>query len=163
MSDNNIAQIIMDNYLKQQVQQTCIDNGGDAEEEQPKLEMPDPSELLDFKNHVREWLHHDTSYKVLRKQCSDVMNAKKTLTVKILEFMGRYNIEDLNTQGGKIRLKMVQVKEPLSQADIKNKVLEHFGKTQDPNELNSIIFSQRGVVNKPTLRRITANNKTAAA
>jgi hypothetical protein len=157
-NNGNIAQLIMDNYLKQQVQQTCIDDADETP--QPKLEMPDPNELLDFKNHVREWLNHDSQHRVVRKQCSDMMTAKKALTAKILEFMGRYNIEDLNTQGGKLRLKMVQVKEPLSQADIKNKVLEHFGKTQDPNELNSIIFSQRNVVNKPTLRRIAPPKAT---
>lgn len=148
----------MDSYMKQQVQNSydSVDSTspGHDDDEPAKMEMPEPAALLDFKNQVKKWLEVDEQYKKLRKGSQECVVAKKALTSKILDFMARYNIEDLNTAAGKIRYKVALVKEPLSQNDIKEKVLQHFRETKNPEELNDRIFAARKTIPKPTLKRL---------
>ena len=79
---------------------------------------------------------------------------KKALNEKILDFMAKYNIEDLNTKQGVIRYKKVFVKEPLSQKIIKEKLSDLFRDDQTNYEKIEKIFTDRGKVEKQSLRRL---------
>jgi hypothetical protein len=68
--------------------------------------------------------------------------------------MDRFNIEDLNTKEGVIRYRKSYVKGPLSQKIIKNKLEELFKNDQDTFEKVQKIFTERGKVEKTTLKRI---------
>ena len=73
---------------------------------------------------------------------------------KILDFMARYNIEDLNTKEGIIRYKKTYVKEPLTQKLIKEKLNELFKDSDSNLEKINEIFNNRGKVEKTSLRRL---------
>jgi hypothetical protein len=73
---------------------------------------------------------------------------------KILDFMARYNIEDLNTKEGIIRYKKTYVKEPLTQKLIKEKLNELFKDSDTNLEKINEIFNNRGKVEKTSLRRL---------
>ncbi len=114
----------------------------------------DDREMAEFKQWVDEWMQADEQIKKLREVLRERNGIKQELTGKILDFMARYNIEDLNTQAGKLRFKLLVVKEPLSQQGIKDRVARYFGETNDPGELNNRIFSERATSTKATLRRL---------
>jgi len=110
--------------------------------------------LEEFKSHVKDWLELDNQLKRLAAACKERRKKKEDINLKILEFMGRFNIEDLNTKEGVIRYKKSYVKGPLSQKIIKNKLEELFKNDQDTFEKVQKIFTERGKVEKTTLKRI---------
>jgi hypothetical protein len=124
-------------------------------------EMPSNDELIVFKENVRNWQEIDEQIKKIHEVLRERKSAKNELTTSILDFMGKYNIEDLNTAAGKIRYKLAVVKEPLSQQNIKDRVKEFFNDTRNPEELNDRIFAERKTSTRPTLRRLPAPAATA--
>ena len=144
----------MQSYLQQQSNAPAA--AGDAP-------LPNNDDLSEFKGYVAKWLELDEQLKNLKEVMREKLSGKKDMTAKILEFMGTYNIEDLNTAAGKIRYKVAQVKEPLSQQNIKDKVALYFAQTNGADELNTRIFSDRRTFSRPTLKRLggpSASKKT---
>lgn len=85
-------------------------------------EIPEPPELEEFKNQVRLWMELDGSIKQLQQLMRERRLYKGQLTEKILEFMTRYKIDDLNTQNGRLVCKTQYVKKPLTQSLIRQRV-----------------------------------------
>jgi len=111
--------------------------------------------LLDeFKKDVQDWMSLDNQMKRLEVAVKERRKKKKDLNLKILDFMDRFNIEDLNTKEGIIRYKKSFVKEPLSQKKIKDKLMDMFKDDNAISEKVEKIFTDRGKVEKTTLRRI---------
>ena len=137
---------MMQSYLQQQLNAEAP-SGTSAE-------LPRNEDLVEFKSCVSAWLELDSSIKAMKDGLRDRVASKKDMTTKILDFMTRYNIEDLNTAAGKLRYKVAVVKEPLSQQNIKDKVALYFDQTKGPEELNTRIFSERKTFTKPTLKRL---------
>ena len=122
------------------------------------VEVPNNEELNDFKNQVRLWLELDNMLKKLKAAVKERQVAKKELTERILEFMGKYNIEDLNTRDGKLRYKVVNVKEPLTQNVIKTRIKEKIesgdAAAADPDEVVDQVFQREQVSQKIVLKRL---------
>lgn len=141
--ETNIKNQIINNYLSQQL----------MVQEKP-IDVPSADELEDFKNCVRIWMEVDSNVKKLQTMIKERNVLKKEVTVKILSFMSRYNIEDLNTKEGKLRYKVTRVKAPLSQKDIKEKIQETM---REPGitatDLTTKVF-ERQLVPKHTLKRV---------
>tara|TARA_B100000242_G_C42905610_1_gene419940 strand:- start:330 stop:818 length:489 start_codon:yes stop_codon:yes gene_type:complete len=111
--------------------------------------------LLDeFKKDVQDWMNIDNQMKRLEVALKERRKKKKDLNLKILDFMGRFNIEDLNTKEGIIRYKKTYVKEPLSQKIIKEKLLNIFKNDKENSERVEKIFTNREKIEKTSLRRI---------
>lgn len=85
-------------------------------------ELPEPNELEEFKNQVRLWMELDGSIKQLQQLMRERRLYKGQLTEKILGFMTRYKIDDLNTQNGRLVCKTQYVKKPLTQSLIRQRV-----------------------------------------
>jgi hypothetical protein len=122
------------------------------------VEVPGNEELEDFKNQVRIWLDLDNTLKKLKAAVKERQLAKKELTERILEFMGRYNIEDLNTRDGKLRYKVVTMKEPLTQSIIKSRIKEKIetGETTnaDAEQVVDEVFLRENTQKKAVLKRL---------
>lgn len=146
---------IMESYLQHQLSADTHGMADDPARTDSAFAMPDNAALAEFKAHVNAWIENDKQQRALKESLRAHAAAHKDLTAKILDFMTRHNIEDLNTQAGKIRYKLSVVKEPLSQQTIKDKVAQYYGETRDPAELTARIF-ERKTLTKPTLRRLTA-------
>lgn len=110
--------------------------------------------LQEFKDNVKRWLELDNQLKRLAAASKERRKKKNEINNKILEFMSKFNIEDLNTKEGIIRYKKSYVKEPLSQKTIKTKLEELFKDQPDIFERIDKIFTDRGKVEKLSLRRL---------
>lgn len=110
--------------------------------------------LEEFKDNVKQWLELDNQLKRLAAASKERRKKKNDINLKILEFMGKFNIEDLNTKDGIIRYKKTFVKEPLSQKTIKTKLEELFKDDQENFEKIVKIFTDREKVEKTSLRRL---------
>lgn len=154
----DIGNPLMEAYLSQQLNNNPT--GGDSSSQS---EMPSNEDLVKFKGLVHKWLELDEHIKGLKDSLRDIITKKKEFTEDILKFMSSYNIEDLNTGRGKLRLKMAMVKEPLSQQSIKEKVSMYFNDARGGDDLNNKIFSERKSFPKPVLRRLNGKKALPAA
>jgi hypothetical protein len=149
MENNDLKGKIINNYLNQQLQET--QNGGNAL--QP-IELPDASILEEFKNHVRLWIENDNMIKKLRGVIKERNVVKTALTEKILKFMAKYNIEDLNTKdGSKLRYHVTTSKAAPTKSEIKERLTQYVGTVNDTNELIDKVFEKSNTKESVTLRR----------
>jgi hypothetical protein len=160
MNDEIIRNYASINNLSNQEMHTgLVDNimNNDIALDNPQTDMVESmNEVLleEFKNNVQSWMDLDNQLKRLEIASKQRKTKKKELNEKILEFMAKYNIEDLNTKQGVIRYKKVFVKEPLSQKIIKEKLSELFRNDVENSEKIDKIFTDRGKIEKQSLRRI---------
>lgn len=118
------------------------------------VELPDQQTLEDFKTQVRLWIEIDNCITKLKKAIKERNVVKKQLTDKILMFMAKYNIEDLNTKdGSRLRFKVSQVKQPLTAKAIRDKLTENFENIKSLEELEEQVFTT-AKVEKVSLRRL---------
>jgi len=142
---DNIKNQIINSYLSQQMM------AEECREIQP-IDVPSPNELEEFKNCVKIWITVDNNIKKLQATVKEQNGMKKEVSKKILSFMSRFNIEDLNTKEGKLRYKVTQVKAPLSQAGIKEKIVQNYQQGMAVEDLTSKVFERPNVA-KHSLRR----------
>lgn len=121
---------------------------------QESIQDLDPALMEEFKSQVRLWMELDSQIKRLTQEVRERKKVQNEMHQRILSFMARYNIEDLNTQHGVLRFKRTVVKAPLSQKSIKEKLLDKLGKNPEAASLIEGVFSDRGKREKTTLRRI---------
>ena len=107
-----------------------------------------------FKDNVKQWLDLDNQLKRLAAASKERRKKKNDINLRILEFMGKFNIEDLNTKDGIIRYRKTFVKEPLSQKTIKTKLEELFKDDVENFEKIAKIFTDREKIEKTSLRRL---------
>jgi|TARA_B100001093_G_C26563395_1_gene899744 hypothetical protein len=157
MADNLIRNYAENNQINSVPQHDIVDNimnNDIAVDETQMTESMNELMLEEFKKNVQTWMNYDNQMKRLAAASKLLKTKKKEINEKILDFMARYNIEDLNTKEGVIRYKKTFVKEPLTQKMIKDKLNELFKNNE--NDLNRVneIFNNRQKVEKTSLRRL---------
>ena len=157
MADNLIRNYAENNQINSVPQHDIVDNimnNDIAVDETQMTESMNELMLEEFKKNVQTWMNYDNQMKRLAAASKLLKTKKKEINEKILDFMARYNIEDLNTKEGVIRYKKTFVKEPLTQKMIKDKLNELFKNNE--NDLNRVneIFNNREKVEKTSLRRL---------
>lgn len=114
---------------------------------------PTEEELDSFKNLVKDWFKFDDQIRKLEIAIKERKNYKKALNSKIQQFMIQYNYNDLNTQHGRIKSNVKEVKVPIKIGDIKDRILRH--KDMSGEELLNQIFNEdRETVMKQNIQRI---------
>ena len=171
METDSLKGQLINHYLTHQLRE--VDYGGEEggsssapANQLQSVDLPDNAVLEEFKNQVRVWIDLDNTIRKLKQATSERNVLKKQLTEKILRFMSKYNIEDLNTKdGSKLRYKVSHVKPTVSKADIKERLVANYGKVDNLDELTKIVFDvateQR--VEKVSLRRFNAPANAGAA
>tara|TARA_Y100001970_G_scaffold292480_1_gene433939 strand:- start:8915 stop:9397 length:483 start_codon:yes stop_codon:yes gene_type:complete len=158
MSDNLIRDYASANHLNNNLPQSDLAdnilNHDVAIDESQMTESMNEIMLEEFKKNVQNWMTFDNQMKRLAAASKVLKVKKKELNEKILDFMVRYNIEDLNTKEGIIRYKKTFVKEPLTQKLIKQKLQDIFKDNETDLEKVNEIFNNRGKVEKTSLRRL---------
>ena len=71
-------------------------------------------EFVTFKNEVKEWLLLDDDILTLQNAIKERKKKKDELTPKILDYMNRYEINDLNTSNGKLKFTKSMQTKPLN-------------------------------------------------
>jgi len=158
--------LLMEQYLRNQQQINNIqDNAsecgssvyGGRKLEQALIDVPDNTSLEEFKHHVKMWMELDNQVKKMNMLVREKKTVQKALTEKILSFMSRYNIEDLNTKEGKLRYKVSYSKPQVKKVDMKDKILNYF---EHDKELGSKVVEavfmeeDKAKVEKVSLRRL---------
>lgn len=166
---------LMAQYLNQQQQYDgkCLtheqedydeDDVGDDDDEEDDVPIPSNQDLEDFKNKVRIWLDYDSTVSKLKTALRERKKAQQVLTEQIGAFMSKYNIEDLNTKHGKLRCKILEVKAPLTQKVIKERLVEnlseHKGGEKGPSEVINDIFKREGTIQKIVLKKLKRGGMT---
>ena len=148
---------LMANYLKHQQASDCdSDNENEDVDEDP--EAPSNEELENFRNQVKIWIEYDNNVTKLKQALKERRRAQDALTDKIGSFMSKYNIEDLNTKHGKIRCKIIEIKSPLTQKVIKERILESYNdNVNKPDILITNVFKRDCTIQKTVLRRLKNN------
>jgi hypothetical protein len=115
------------------------------------VETPDDISLDEFKNQVKMWMQIDSEIKQINIHIKEKRKVQRMLTERILAFMSRYNIEDLNTKEGKLRYKTTYVQPNVKKTDVKKKLLEVAGE-----DVVKAVFdtSTTPKIEKVTLRRL---------
>ncbi len=115
---------------------------------------PTEEELDDFKNLVSEWFKYDDTIRKLIIAIKERKQYQNALKNQIQDFMIKYNYNDLNTQQGRIKSNIKEVKAPIKMSDIKEKILKH--KELSGEELFNLIFNDenRGKVIKKQIKRV---------
>lgn len=134
---------LMQSYLNQQMNEV------------EQVNIPSEEELEQFRGYVKNYIEIDNDIKKLRAAIKDRNSVKKEISTYILAFMSKFNIEDLNTKYGKIRYHITQVKKPLNEKLIKNRLLENYSPGIAPEDLSKKIFDNRQMSEKHTLKRVT--------
>jgi hypothetical protein len=121
-----------------------------------------PTDILldEFKQQVRTWMELDNIIKSLQTAMKERRLYKKHLTTKIVDFMNRYNIEDLDTREGSIRSRVSYVKSPLSQKMIREGILKYFehNSAVGAQVAEAVFNNNRDRTEKISLRRSNRNS-----
>lgn len=111
--------------------------------------------LDEFKEYVKKYIEIDTWLKKAQDVTKEKKKQKKLLSDIIMKFMIKYDIEDLNCKTGKIRCKVKQVKQPISQKVIKEKITDYFKDKQTTGaDIIEKVFNDRPVIEKVSLRHL---------
>lgn len=126
--------------------------------EQALMETPDNMALEEFKQQVKVWIEIDNQVKKMNQIVKEKKAIQKHLTEKILAFMQRYSIEDLNTKDGKLRYKVSYTKPVVRKAkEIKDKLLNYFEHDKETGKkVVDAVFEpeEQTKVEKVSLRRL---------
>jgi len=151
---------IVNNYLSQQLGAPAPSpgqegGGGKTGNYLATIDVPSQQELDEFKTHVRTWMEHDNVVKKMQVAIKEQNTAKAGISQKILTFMSKFNIEDLNTKEGKLRYRVSQVKTPVSQTVIKARFVDNYEQfsTISVYDMSKKIFESGTVKEKHSLRR----------
>lgn len=146
---SNLNSQLINNYLQQQMSMTTI-------EHKPPLNYPSGQVLDDFKDAVRAFVEIDTTIKKLRSMLKERVIVKATLSSKISAFMSLYEIDDLNTEHGKIRFKIKTSKVGLSKTQIRDYLTSE---ENGPVSLKAIeeVFQTRLEKTRQVLQRLKKN------
>lgn len=114
---------------------------------------PTEDELDGFKNLVNDWFKYDDQIRRLDIAIKERKNYQKALNSKIQDFMIKYQYNDLNTQHGRIKSNVKEVKVPIKVTEIREKIMKY--PDLSGNELIEKLFNdERPVVVKKNIRRI---------
>jgi hypothetical protein len=122
-----------------------------------RYEVPDENNITleEFKEYVKKWIELDNTIKRAQEAIKERKQARDKLSMLISKFMCKYDIEDLNTKEGRIRCKVMQVKAPVSQKVVKQKIIDYFQNDENKKEeIISKIYNERETVQKVSLRRL---------
>jgi len=119
----------------------------------PQVEITQ-SELTNFKGKVTKYLSIDDEIKQLSKALREKRKEKLMLSNDVLNFMGEFNIEDLNTNTGVLKYSISKTKKTISKKDILEKLTAFLKNSDKASEAISYIYDNREVVEKVRLKRL---------
>jgi Family of unknown function (DUF5760) len=171
MATGNMNAAMMEQYLRQQQVQFESKSAsyappseagassayGGRRLETALVETPDNVALEEFKHQVKLWLEIDNQVKKMQQVIREKKKVQTLLTEKILGFMARYNIEDLNTKDGKLRYKVSYTKPTVKKTEIKDKLLNYFehDKALGAKVVEAVFQEEeQGKTEKVSLRRL---------
>ncbi len=133
----------------------------EEEEDNEMSEILDDSnqEFVDFKTNVRDWLKLDDDIKTLQHAIAERRKRKNELTPKVLEFMGKYEIEDLNTHEGKVAYAKSMITKPMNKDYLKLRLTEYLKSMDKAEKCTKYLMENRIKEERVRLKRINPRKK----
>lgn len=116
-------------------------------------------ELEGFKVKVNKYLKIDDQIKHLTKELREKRKEKLMMSNEVLNFMDDYKIEDLNTNGGKLKYSISRTKKAVSKSELLNKLSLFLKSSEKANDAMKYIYDNREVVEKVRLKRLLPRKK----
>ena len=173
-NNNNNNQFQNINSIKQQggmynntVIQDEVSEYNDEEDEEEDEEVNiDPlvfsdtnPEFVNFKQNVKDWVTLDDDIKTLQEAIKKRKKRINELTPIILDFMKRFNINDLNTQNGQLRYTTSLLAKPVNKNFLLSKLGEFFKDNEKSQALTTYIYDNRIKEEKVKLKRVIEKKK----
>lgn len=160
VDNTTLKRQLLENYLKQQQAsdkkyEPSIISNNDNNDTLVVYDPPENMGIEEFKAYLKKWTELDTFIKKAR----DIIKEKKKQQVKLSEiitkFMIKNDIEDITSKNFKIKCKVNQVKKPVTQKVLKERITDYFQNNQsESKELIKKVFDDRQVVEKVSLRSL---------
>jgi len=104
-------------------------------------------ELQEFKIKVGKWLELDEKISLLEKQTRELKKLRnKQLEPDITSFMVKFNINDLNTNSGKLKCNARNTKKPINKINIRENLSKIISDSARVDQAIDLIWSNREVV-----------------
>ena len=117
--------------------------------------IPYDESVQEFKKYVAAWIELDTIVTRLQQTLKEKRDLKKKVSQKIIGFMSRNNVEDVNTRDIKLRYKVINSKAPLSKKEIRERLMDQYKNDETAGKkIADKVFEQSSTVEKATLRRL---------
>jgi len=142
-----------ENYQLAKINNIALDLDNKYDEDETLFDEND-SNFIEFKNSVKEWLMLDDDIITLQKAVKERKVKKDELTPKILGFMDKFNINDLNTQGGKIKFTKSLYTKPLNKQFLISKLGDFFKDYRKGEKAATFILENRDKEERAKIRRV---------
>jgi len=111
-------------------------------------------EFINFKNNVKEWMLLDDDILTLQKAIKERKNKKNELTPKIQEFMNSNEINDLNTNNGKLKFTKSTCTKPLNKQFLISRLGDFFKDFTKGEKAATFILENRDKEERFKLKRV---------
>ena len=126
----------------------------DENEENNEVFNDNNEEFSDFKRKVKDWLTIDDDIITLQNAIKDRKKQKDRLTPEILDFMDRFEINDLNTNDGKLKFTKSMYTKPLNKKFLISRLGDFFKDFSKGEKVAGFILDNRDKEEKIKLRRV---------
>lgn len=161
IDNTTLKRQLLENYLKQQqasdrkYEPSVVSNNDNNNDTLVVYDPPENMGIEEFKIYLKKWTELDAFIKKAR----DIIKEKKKQQVKLSEiitkFMIKNDIEDITSKNFKIKCKVNQVKKPVTQKVLKERITDYFQNNQsESKELIKKVFDDRQVIEKVSLRSL---------
>ena len=116
-------------------------------------------EFVNFKQNVKDWVTLDDDIKTLQDAIKKRKKRINELTPVILDFMKRFNINDLNTQNGQLRYTTSLLAKPVNKNFLLSKLGEFFKDNEKSQVITTYIYDNRIKEEKVKLKRVIEKKK----
>ena len=104
-------------------------------------------ELQVFKTRVGQWLDLDEKIASLEKQARELKKIRnKQLEPEITGFMRKFNVNDINTNSGKLRCNERNTKKPLNKINIRENLSKIISDSERVDQAIDLIWTNREIV-----------------
>ena len=106
-----------------------------------------------FREKVKKWLEMDNDIKTLECALKERKKNRNILQIDILEFMGKYNIKDMNAGNSKLLYHQSKTKKAFTEKSLKEQLTKYFNNADDAINIAEYLFNNREYTFKTNLKR----------
>lgn len=117
------------------------------------LDDNDP-DFIDFKEDVKTWLKLDDDIKTLTDAIKERKTKKNEITPKLLDFMEKHNINDLNTNDGHLKFQKSLRSKPLSKKYLLDRLGFYFKSEMKSEKVVNFIYNNREKNETSNIKRV---------
>jgi hypothetical protein len=141
-------------YQVAKIDKKLYEEEDNVDEDKEDIFNDNNEDFINFKQYVKEWLTLDDDIITLQSAIKDRRNKKNELTPKIINYMNKFDINDLNTNSGKLKFtKSLQTK-PLNKQFLVSRLGDFFKDFNKGEKAATFLLENRDKAEVLKLRRV---------